>query len=70
MQLHVSNGEDWGLISPDLPEILWPVKYGEKSKPPRVTTEEHVLMEDDWRGKITSKHDEKMQKGICLKLFL
>ena len=32
--------------------------------------EEHVLMEDDWRGKITSKHDEKTQKELCLKLFV
>ena len=63
------NWKDWGLISPNLPEILRPIKYGEKSEPPRVTIEEHVLMEDDWRGKITSKHDEKIQKELCLKLF-
>ena len=35
VQLHTSNGEDWGLISLDVAEILWPVKYGEKSKPPK-----------------------------------
>ena len=37
-----------GLISPDIAEIVRPVKY-EKSKPPRVIKEERVLTEDYWR---------------------
>ena len=37
-----------GLISPDIAEILRPVKY-EKSKSPRVIKEERVLTEDYWR---------------------
>ena len=69
MWLHASNGEDYGLISPDLVESLWPVKYGEKSKSPRVIIEGFVLTEDDWIEKTTSKHDEEIQKELWLKLF-
>ena len=57
------------LISPDLAEILQPVKHDEKIKPPRVIIEELVLTEDDWSEKIVAKHEEKKQKELCLKLF-
>ena len=58
-----------GLISPDLAEILQPVKHDEKIKPPRVIIEERALTEDDWKQKIATKHEEKKQKELCLKLF-
>ena len=57
------------LISPDLVEILQPVNHDEKIKPPRVIIEECVLTETDWRGKIVTKHKEKKQKELRLKLF-
>ena len=56
-------------ITPDLTEIMQPVKYDEKSKPPRVIIEERVLTEDYWREKIVSKHEEKTQKELYLQLF-
>ena len=58
-----------GLISPDLAEILQPVKHDEKIKPPRVIIEERVLTEDDWREKIAAKFEEKKQKELRLKNF-
>ena len=58
-----------GLISPDLAEILQPVKHDEKIKPPRVIIEERVLTEDDWREKIATKYEAKKQKELRLKLF-
>ena len=58
-----------GLISPDLAEILQPVKHDEKIKPPSVIIEECVLKEDDCREKIAAKHKEKNQKELHLKLF-
>ena len=53
-----------GLISPDLAEILQPVKHDEKIKPPRVVIEECVSTEDDWREKIATKHEEKKQRFV------
>ena len=58
-----------GLILPDLAQILQPVKHDEKIKPPRVIIEERVLTEDDWKQKIATKHEEKKQKELRLKLF-
>ena len=52
-----------GLISPDLAEILQPVKHDEKIELPRVIIEEHVLTEDDWREKIATKHKRKNRKN-------
>ena len=52
-----------GLISPDLAEILQPVKHDEKIELPRVIIEEHVLTEDDRREKIATKHKRKNGKN-------
>ena len=55
-----------GLIIPDLAEILRP---DQKIKPPRVIIEERLLIENDWRDNVATKHKEKKQKELCLKLF-
>ena len=46
-----------------------PVNHDEKIKPPRVIIEERVLIENDWREKVATKHKAKKQKELCLKLF-
>ena len=55
-----------GLIIPDLAEILRP---DQKIKPLRVIIEERLLIENDWRENVATKHKEKKQKELCLKLF-